>query len=335
MLKINRSELLQQLDIISPGLAPRDIVEQSSCIVFRDGHVMTFNDEIACRMKTELKLEGAIQASTLIETMRKMTEDVVEVDVQENQIVIHGKRRKVGISREATILLPIDTLEEPGEWFDLPDQFSDAVEMVLPCCGKDEQKFKLTCIHFTKKGIDGSDNMQYGLYKIKLPITEEVLIRSSSMKHVIPMGVTRISVSPAWVHFSNTRGLVISCRRWQEDWEDYSAFIENEGTPAKFPKALGEAAELASIFSSQNADNNQVIVSLKPGKLRLRAEGVGCWSEEYKKIEYDGEAIAFKIDPALLKKISSEHNQCEVGERVLKVKSNKFTYVTVLGALVE
>ena len=127
----------------------------------------------------------------------------------------------------------------------------------------------------------------------------------------------------------------MSCRRWQEDWQDYSAFVEQSGTPAKFPKALGESAELASIFSSQNADNNQVVVQLRPGKLRLFAEGIGCWSEEFKKIEYEGDPIAFRIDPMLLKKISQDHNDCEVNERTLKVRSSKFTYVTVLGEVKE
>lgn len=331
MIQIERKELLSQLDIIAPGLAPRDIVEQSSCVVFKDGVVMTFNDEIACQMKTNLKLTGAIQASTLIETLRKMTEEVIEVDVKESEIVIHGKRRQIGVGREATILLPIETLDEPGEWHDLPEQFSDAVDMVLPCCGRDEQKFNLTCIHLFRKGIDASDNFQYGYYKMKMPLQEDVLIRSSSMKHVIPMGVTEMALSESWIHFRNSRGLIMSCRRWQDEWQDYSAFLSQEGTPAKFPKALAKAAELAGGISSQNADNNQVTVTMRKGKLKLRAEGVGCWSEEFKKVQYDGPNVQFRIDPGLLQKICNEHNNLEINERVIIVRSNKYTYVTCLG----
>jgi hypothetical protein len=331
MITIERKELLSQLDIISPGLAPRDIVEQSSCVVFKDGYVMTFNDEIACRMKTDLKLEGAIQASTLIETLRKMTEETIQVEVLDNEIIIHGKRRKIGIGRESTILLPIDTLDTPDGWDDLPEQFSDAVDMVLPCCGRDEQKFNLTCIHLFRKGVDASDNYQYGHYRMKMPLEEDALIRSSSMKHVVPMGVTEIALTQSWVHFRNSRGLVISCRRWSDEWQDYSAFITQEGVAAKFPKALGKAAELAAGISSQNVDNNQVTVSIRRGKLKLRAEGTGCWSEEFKKVEYDGPDVRFQIDPGLLQRICNDHNNLEINERVIIVRSNRYTYVTCLG----
>ena len=85
---INREELLSQLDVISPGLAPRDIVEQSSCVVFKGGRIMTFNDELACQMSTNLPLEGAIHAGTLLETLRKMKQDVLEVEIKDNEIVI-------------------------------------------------------------------------------------------------------------------------------------------------------------------------------------------------------------------------------------------------------
>lgn len=331
MIQIERKELLSQLDIISPGLAPRDIVEQSSCVVFKDGYVMTFNDEMACRMKTDLKLEGAIQASTLIESLRKMTEEVIEVEIRDTEIVVHGKRRKIGIAREASILLPIESVDTPDEWFDLPEQFCDAVDMVLPCCGKDEQKFNLTCIHLFPKGIDASDNYQYGYYKMKMPLSDDALIRSTTMKHVIPMGVTEIALTQSWVHFRNSRGLVMSCRRWQDEWQDYSAFLSQEGSPAKFPKALAKAAELAGGISNQNADNNQVTVTLRQGKLKLRAEGVGCWSEEFKKVDYDGPDVAFNIDPGLLQKICNEHNNLEINGRVIIVRSNKYRYVAALG----
>jgi hypothetical protein len=335
MIECNRKELLSQLDIISPGLAPRDIVEQSSCVVFKDGHIMTFNDEIACRMKTNLKLEGAIQAATLIETLRKMTEDIIRVDVQENQIVVHGKRRQIGIGREATILLPIDTLEEPGEWHPLPDQFSDAVDMVLPCCGKDEQKTALTCVHMFRKGIDASDNYQYGHYRMKMPVREDVLVRAFSMKHVVPMGVNEIALSPSWAHFKNSRGLVISCRRCSEDWQNYESFLEQEGTAAKFPKALAKAAELAAGISGQNADNNQVTITIKNSKLKIQADGVGCWSKEWKKVLYEGDDVTFRIDPTLLQRICNSHNNIEINDRVIIVRGNRFTYVTCLGEATE
>ena len=328
---INREELLSQLDVISPGLAPRDIVEQSSCVVFKGGRIMTFNDELACQMSTNLPLEGAIHAGTLLETLRKMKQDVLEVEIKDNEIVIEAKRTKVGIAREANILLPIDTVDSPSDWSPLPDVFGDAVEMVLPCCGKDEHKFALTCVHLTSKGIDGTDNFQYARYKMKLPIETEVLIRAATMKHVVPMGMNEVSLSESWIHFRNSRGLVMSCRRWTEEWKDYSSVTGIEGSDIHLPRSIGSAAELANIFSSQNADNNQIEISLLPRKLKLSARGTSGWVRKLIKVNYNGPEMTFRIDAILLKKITQTHSACVISEKCLKVSTGKFTYVTVLG----
>ena len=48
---IDRAKLLAALELVSPGLSPREILEQSSCVVFRGGRIATFNDEVACSVK--------------------------------------------------------------------------------------------------------------------------------------------------------------------------------------------------------------------------------------------------------------------------------------------
>ena len=55
-MKINRMNLLNVLESVHPGLSKRDMVEQSACFVFQGGRVITFNDEIACSLETELSI---------------------------------------------------------------------------------------------------------------------------------------------------------------------------------------------------------------------------------------------------------------------------------------
>ena len=129
----------------------------------------------------------------------------------------------------------------------------------------------------------------------------------------------------------------MSCRR-QEDLEgypDFSSFAQHRGTEASFPKALGEAAELAEVFSSENADHNEVVVILKPGKLMICGEGSSGWSKEIKKIEYKGSELSFKIAPKLLKTISSTFSKCKITDSTLSVSGGKYTYATALGNMAE
>ena len=59
---INRELFLEQLESVQPGLSTREIIEQSSCYVFRGGEVITFNDEIACSQKCDIGIEGAVRS---------------------------------------------------------------------------------------------------------------------------------------------------------------------------------------------------------------------------------------------------------------------------------
>ena len=79
MLKINREELLQQLESVVPGLSVKEIIEQSKCFVFKDKKVMTYNDEVACTQDSCLDIEGAVEAMPLISLLRKLKEEEIDL----------------------------------------------------------------------------------------------------------------------------------------------------------------------------------------------------------------------------------------------------------------
>ena len=331
--KVNREELLSQLDIISPGLSPKDIIEQSSCIIFNKGMIMTFNDEISCQMATSIEIKGAVAASLLIESLRKIKDEFITVEDTPGELLIKAKNKQIGIRMEAEILLPIEDVEIPEEWSELPDDFADAVELVADCVTKNEDHFKLTCVHLASEWIEACDNFQIGRYAMDIGLKETILIRSASLKHTVTLGMSQYSLTEAWFHFRNAKGLILSCRR-QEDAEgypDFSSFAQHQGQDASFPKALGEAAELAEIFSSQNTDHNEVIVVLRPGRLMIMGEGSSGWSKEVKKIDYEGESLSFKISPKLLQRISDSFSHCKITDSTLSVSGGKYTYATALG----
>lgn len=330
--RYNRNELLQTLETVQPGLSPRDIVEQSSCFVLSGGYVMTYNDEIACRLKGPFPkdIKGAVQAAPLLSLLRKMKEDELEVEVQPDEFIIVGKKRRGGIRMDAEVTLPIDKVEKPGDWKPLPEEFTDAVDMVQQCAGKDESQFVMTCVHFHPKWLESCDNFQLTRYKIKTGIEKSFLVRRDSVKHVTSLDMTEFSETEAWVHFRNPAGLTLSCRRWVEEYPDLNPILKFTGSPATLPKGLGDAADKAEIFSSENADNNQVQVELRPGKLRIKGVGVSGWYSEVKKLKYDGDPLEFQIAPKLLIDITNRHNDCEISPERLKVDGGKWTYVTCL-----
>jgi hypothetical protein len=339
-MRINREEFLKQLESVLPGLSVKEIIEQSSCFIFKDKAIHTYNGEIACSQKSLLNIEGAVPAMPFISIIRKLQEDELEISLVDTTLLIKGKQRKAGINMEQDITLPIDAVDKPKKWKKLPDDFADAIAIVQPCAGgKDmiQNQFAMTCVHITPKFIEACDNHQVTRYRIKTDVENSILIRKESLRHIVSLDMIELSETKHWVHFKNSDGLILSCQHFIEDYptDDISEVLKMNGEPLSLPKGLKEAVEKAEIFSSENTESNNVIVNIKKGKFKITGKGSYGWFTEVKKSKYDGDSLRFTIPPKLLVELVQHYNECEVSANRLKVKGGKFVYVTVLGKLEE
>jgi len=334
--RVDRETFLHTLESVQAGLSPREVIEQSSCFVFRAGEVLTFNDETTCRAESGLgkELEGAIQAQKFTDLLHKLVEKEIILELSEDShLVVRGKGgRKAGIRMEADISLPVDTVEKPeeGSWKPLHEDFAEAVGIVQQCAGSDESQFALTCVNLHPKWVECTDNYQICRWRLRTGIAEAALVRQSAIKHIVSLGMSEFAETPSWLHFRSGSGLHLSCRRYLEDFPSLSKFLEVEGETIILPKGLGEAADKANIFSSENVDNNTVEVTLADGKLRIKGEGVSGWYTEPKKITYSGPRLKFNVAPQMLIDLIKKHNECVINAEKLKCDTGKFVYVACL-----
>lgn len=330
-MRFKREDLLHKLESVTPGIATREAIEQSSCFVFKGGRVITFNDEVACSNECKIGFEGAVAAKPLLELLKKMVEDVVDISVAGGELLVKGKRRRSGITLEAEIMLPVDSIEPPTEWAEIGVDFADAINVVQHCAGKDPNNFHLMCIHMTPKYVEACDNYQVVRYKVDTGVTENCLIKKDSFRHIVGLGMTEVSVGATWVHYRNPVGLMFSVRRESMDFESIDKILKTTGTKTTLPGGISEAVEKAEIFSSENSDNNVVVIELRTGELRIKGQGASGWYEERKEIKWEGDKFSFSIAPKLLVDVAARTNDCYIAPGILKVDGGKFVYVTCLG----
>ena len=334
-MRINREELLRQLESVVPGLSTREIIEQSSCFVFTDGTVNTYNDEIACIQKTDLEIDGAVRAEPFINLLRKMTEETLEISVDKNELIIRGKNKRAGIQMELDILLPIEAVDKPKKkgWKKLPEEFSDAIAIVQPCAGSNESQFSMTCIHITPNWIEACDAYQASRFKMEMDIKKSTLVRKESLKHILSLGMIKFNETKHWIHFKNSSGLILSCRHFIEEYpsDDITKIFEkHRGESLVLPKGLKETIEKASIFASENPDGCILNISLQKGKIVIKGKGASGWFAEQKKSKYSGKELQFGIPASLLESLVQQYNKCTVSASRLMVKGSKFVYITTL-----
>jgi hypothetical protein len=336
MSQVNREVLLQQLESVQAGLSSREIIEQSSCFVFKDGNVVTFNDEVSCSRPCELgSFTGAVQAAPLLSILQKLADESLDVTVEEGELRLHSKRREVGIRHEEKVELPVGSVEAPGKWIPLTEEFLEGIRRVQESASTDQSKFVMTCIHLHPKWIEACNNYQAHRAVLKTGVKASTLVRKDAIKHVVTLGMTEFSETTTWIHFRNKAGLVLSARRYVEEYPDLTKLFEFEGSAITLPKGLAQAAERASVFSAESSDDNQVLVELNPtkGLMRVKGHGASGWYREVKKVKYEGPAMSFLVSPETLIDITSDHSDAEVTTGRLRVTTGKVTFVTCLGAV--
>lgn len=334
-MRVDREEFLKVLESVSPGLSSREILEQSSCFVFVDGKVITFNDEVACSRKTPIDLVGAVKAKPILDLLSKLTENELDIEQKEGELLIKAKQRKrSGIRMEADVLLPVESIDAPeiegeGVWKELPDDFAEAVRITSECASREESQFVLTCIHIHTDYLEACDRFQIARYPMEVGLSGSVLIRATSLKKIVGLGMTDVAETESWLHFKNPTGLVLSCRKYIEEYKDLGRFISNDGMDTvTFPGGLDEMVQKAEIFSSDNISGNHVTVDLRPDRIVIEGEGSSGWYKEIKKVKFSGKPLRFLIAPKLLVEISKKSNECRVAEDRLYIDGGVFQYAT-------
>ena len=327
-MRVNRKQLLERLQAVSLGLSVKEQIEQSSSFVFQDGKIKTFNDEIACSIPSDLDIEGAVIGGPLISFLRKLSVEDVELEIDKGELRIKAGRSKAGIRVAEVITLPVGSIEEPKKWRIIPNGFIDAIKMVQSCASTDESESVLTCIHIHPEWIEAANQYQIIRHSCKTGFSKSFLVKQIALKGVVSTDVSEYSQTDNWLHFRNSNGLVLSCRRNTESYPKLDKFLSVEGIGISFPKDLEKVVGRANVFSSQNADVNYVQVELRSHKLKISGIGDSGWFSEVQEVEYEGENIKFSIAPQLLVDISNKSGECKVSSGKLRVQTPSWIFVT-------
>lgn len=331
-------ELLKALEWVKPGLANKEIIEQSTSFAFMGDRIVTYNDRVSISAHVPgLDLYGAIKAEELYKFLGRLKREEIELEMKDNQVHLKSGKAKAGINIHQKITLPIESNLDDIEWTVLPDDFGDALSLTYPACTKDMAKPKLLGVNVRGDGIiEASDTYQITQYDLQCEIdTEDFLILGTVVRDLCKYGVRKMGKSVGWRHFMTGNDRVIfSSRIFFDSFPDTSAWLADRGTDIILPKNLKESLELSSIFSKSAVEADDMIeIVIENKELIVRAENEnGSWFEEPLKIRYDGDPIKFSITPAFLITMLNKSNKCKINENVIMFSGDKWKHVLSLTA---
>lgn len=332
-MKIDKNDLKLALEIVKPGLASKEMIEQTTSFAFMNGYVITYNDEISIRHPTPyIEFEGAIQAEELYKLISKIKSDEMEIDISDTEILIKAGRTKAGLALQQEIKLPLDEITEATEWKKLPKNFIEGLKFVSPSCSNDMSTAILTCVNITKKNCQASDKFQIAEFEFSKPTKLECLLPASSAQVVIGLMPNMYCLSGGWVHFKTEAETILSCRVLEDKFPDVTKFFDFEGSTIEFPKTISNILDRASIFSKrQTVMDEMVTIFLNKNKIKIKAVSeTGSWIEEPAKIRYKGEEMKFDVTPSLLTGILNQSNVCSKSDTFIKFENEGWRFLAIL-----
>ena len=338
-MKIKKEALTKALTLVKPGLANKEIIEQSTSFVFTKGSVRTFNDEISISHPVkDLDLEGAVNADEFYRFISKVKRDEIEIELKENQLYFTAARTKAGLTLQEEITLPLESIGKKGNWKHLPDDFSYYLSLAIGACSNDMSRPILTCVNITQEGkIIGSDSYCLMTCEIgeKIPI-DDFLLPASSALEVLKIQPTQIAEGDGWVHFRNKDKTEISCRTFEDSYPDTSAYETVEGVELTFPKSMLQKLELARVFAKRDHIlDEEVIITVRNNRMTIKAKSETGWIEDEANMRYDDDPVRFSITPYLLEDILKGTHDFVLSENAAMFSGAGWKYITMLRILQE
>ena len=331
---MKKSELQQALEIVKPGLANKEIIEQSTSFAFIKNRVVTYNDEISISHPVkDLTIKGAVKAEELYKLLQKINKEEIEIEIKESEVLLKAGKGKAGLRLQEKITLPLDEIPKIEEWQDLSETFTDQLQKVIWCTSNDMSQPIITCIHVREDGfIEATDRFRLMQTQgEELPFT--FLLPASAAQQVIRMKPTQVALSEEWVHFTNEEGTILSCRIFEDaNFPKLTQVIDGvNGTKLTFPKRIIDLVERAEIFGkAEFQTDGQISIDIQKGKIIVKGESDVGWWEEKEKMDYKGESIEFLMNPMLFKDILKETNVGEIDKQFIKFVGENWIFVGCL-----
>lgn len=337
-MKVKRAELLEALKKVQPGLAAKEIIEQSQCFVFSEGDLITYNDEIMVSCPCELanKIEGAVRAEELFAFLSKIKNETVDIVIKENELRVSSKRAKVGIPFSAEIELPFDELQLPKDdaWVKLPEAFAEGIWKCSTTASRDMTKPVLTCIHLNGNCIESSDDYRITSFVLggkRKVFPKPILLPAKSARDLARYVPTEYGLTKGWVHFTNEDGIIFSSRVFEDEYPDINQYLEVDGEAVDIPEGIETVLERAGIFSkAEIAEDESIEVSIGTSSMTVSGEGDHGWFVEEVPIKRKGAVIRFRINPSFFKDLVDLHPKITVGEDRIRIETENVVHVVSL-----
>ena len=319
--KINRKAFIDALAKVKPGLASKEIVEQSTHFIFDDNKIWTYNDQITIMQNFDSGLKGAVKADQFFKLLNKIPDEEISMTSEEGKITITGKKIKANVKIDPDV--KIQPIPVPGinskQWEVLPDNFDKAISFSAFSASRNMYRPELTCLLIQDGFCIGCDTFRGTKYELSSKMEQDFLLPAAAGLELSKYNPHKVLAEAGWLHFINKEYTTFSCRTYDEEYpEQIWNFFKVEGEEIVLPADFLDAIGRAEVMLTADFDLDRIVtLTMKDKEVICFSEGNYGDFEEKADIDYDGPELQINVHPILLSEILKHLSTVIVGERLL------------------
>jgi hypothetical protein len=336
-MKINREELIQNLNLIKDQIGGGKILKYNSNFIFNGEFLIVFNDRIfaAIKFPTEFianvpgeeffKIINSIRAKNI--NITKKEEDNLSITTKNINILIKC------LSIDLSIIDQLFSSLQKNNWSVLPVNFTEGLLLNVFCTSRDFTKPLFTCVHVKGKIVEATDNYRISRFVMSTDVKEEFFLPNDNVLSFLKLKIlfSHYQKINNWLFFSDEQKKVyFGMRDMVGEFPDTSSFFAMKGKKVILPGNIESNIDLVSVLAEGDYDfDKRITFEIKDGILKCRT------SHEKGKIETKinidtKQKILFEINPIFLKEIIKKTKTFVYNDSFLKFIDSNYQYIISL-----
>ena len=200
-METTKSGLLKILTAVKPGLAKKEIIEQMSHFVFTGDAVVTFNDRVCIHYPFDFDKPFSVKADEFYNIVKGLDSEEIDMYLKKDKLCIDTKRSKGAFSTVVEddigpIIRGINKQIARCEWEDVPEDFTDAINLVKFSASRDDT-VTWSCVRFDKENVYCGEGTRFSWYKFDKPLCEKpFMIKAVNIDQLSSYNIKSFAYTP-------------------------------------------------------------------------------------------------------------------------------------------
>jgi len=327
------------LAALRPGLAKREMVQQSCHFLFFKEEIVTFNDQICIMIPFESGMNFSVKGEEFFRLIDGITDDTLDLSLDKGKIKIKSDSTTSSMTTlgEDQNVLPSvieGLIENMKGWKKLPSNFLEGISLCSFSTSSDLSRGVFSCIALRGKVCYSLDSNRSSFFLFDQSLSgDTAFVGGKDATELAKFPVKEFCTDGKWAHFRTEEGVTFSCVLMSGEFpfdKMDKTFAKMKSLPhIDLPKELKGVVDNVNMLAAVDTFRMGKIIDLEINGKEIIIRASNDLGEVTKKIscDYADEEINIGINSNLLSQILQRATSLARDGNMLEFQSGNFQHI--------